>query len=100
MYKNYEVLVAVEIKNLKNKSLFDKHLKKEGLKEIEGEEFVYQGYASTSIFNTKAFVQDAIKKALKKGENFQECKMILWLGDNPPESFKFDISNNEFIKAR
>jgi len=96
----YDVLVVLDVEALEDKVSFDKHLRREGLKEIEGEEFAYQGKASTPIFHTRAFVQDAVKKALKKGKGFQECKMMMWLGENPPESFLFDKDREEFREAR
>ncbi len=92
----YDVLVVVEVKNLKDKESFDKHLRREGLKEVENEEFAYMGKASTPIFHTRAFVQDAVKKALKKGKSFEDCKMMIWLGENPPEGFFYDKKESEF----
>jgi len=92
----YDVLVVVEVKNLKDKESFDKHLRREGLKEVENEEFAYMGKASTPLLNTMAFVQDAVKKALKKGKDFDECKMAMWLGESEPKSFVYDKKDSEF----
>ncbi len=96
MGKEYDVLVVVEVENLEDKTSFDKHLRREGLKEIEGEEFAYIGKASTPLLNTMAFVQDAVKKALKKGKDFNECKMAMWLGESGPKSFVYNKTEEEF----
>ena len=94
--QEYDVLVVVDVVGLEDKVSFDKHLRREGLKEVEGEEFAYIGKSSTPIPNTLAFVQDALKKALKKGKSFQECKMGVWLGENPPVGFVYDKEKDEF----
>ena len=100
MSKEYEVLVVVEVENLKDKVAFDKYLKKEGLVEIEGEEFAYKGVSSTPLFHTRAFLEDtfkkALKKALKKGKNFDNFKMIVQLGENPLEVYKYNKEKESF----
>jgi len=96
--QEYDVLVVVDVVGLEDKVSFDKHLRREGLKEVEGEEFAYIGKSSTPIPNTLAFVQDALKKALKKGKSFQECKMGVWLGESISKSFIFEKNDDEFIE--
>jgi len=91
--KEYEVLVVVDIKNLEDKNSFDKYLRREGLKEVDGEKFAYKGISSTPIFNTRAFIYDVIKKALQRGKNFDECKMIIQFGENRLEAYKYDKDN-------
>ncbi len=96
MSKEYDVLVVVEVKNLEDKAAFDKYLKKEGLIEIDGEEFAYKGVSSTPLFNTRAFLEDVFKKALKKGKSFDSFKMIVQLGDNPLEVYKYNKEEESF----
>lgn len=96
MSKEYDVLVVVEVKNLEDKKAFDKYLKKEGLIEIEGEEYAYKGVSSTPLFNTRAFLEDTFKKALKKGGNFDEFKMVVQLGENPLEVYKYNKETKSF----
>ena len=96
MSKEYDVLVVVEVENLKDKAAFDKYLKKEGLVEIEGEEFAYKGVSTTPLFNTRAFLEDVFKKALKKGKNFDNFKMVVQLGDNPLEIYKYNKETKSF----
>jgi len=96
MSKEYDVLVVVEVENLEDKAAFDKYLKKEGLVEIEGEEFAYKGVSSTPLFNTKAFLEDTFKKALKKGKSFDNFKMIVQLGDNPMEVYRYNKEKESF----
>ncbi len=88
--KEYKVFVVIDIKNLEDKNSFDKYLKREGLKEIKGERFAYEGISSTPIFSTRAFIFDVVKKALKKGKGFNECKMIIKLGENQLEAYRYD----------
>ena len=96
MSKEYEVVVVVEVENLEDKKVFDKYLKKEGLKEIEGEEFAYKGVSSTPLFHTRAFLEDTFKKALKKGKSFDSFKMIVQLGENPLEVYKYNKERKSF----
>ncbi len=96
MSKEYEVVVVVEVENLEDKKAFDKYLKKEGLKEIEGEEFAYKGVSSTPLFHTRAFLEDTFKKALKKGKSFDSFKMIVQLGENPLEVYKYNKERKSF----
>lgn len=96
MSKEYDVLVVVEVENLEDKEAFDKYLKKEGLVEIDSEEFAYKGISSTPLFNTRAFLEDVLKKALKKGKSFDSFKMIVQLGDNPLEVYKYNKEKESF----
>jgi serine kinase of HPr protein (carbohydrate metabolism regulator) len=96
MSKEYDVLVVVEVKNLEDKKAFDKYLKKEGLLEIEGEEYAYKGVSSTPLFNTRAFLEDTFKKALKKAGNFDEFKMVVQLGENPLEVYRYNKEKKSF----
>ncbi len=96
MSKEYDVLVVVEVENLEDKAAFDKYLKREGLVEIEGEEFAYKGVSATPLFNTRAFLEDVFKKALKKGKGFDNFKMIVQLGENPLEIYKYNKETKSF----
>ncbi len=98
--KEYEVIIVVDIKNLEDKNSFDNYLGREGLKKIKGENFVYEGISSTPVFNTRAFIFDVVKKALQKGKNFDKCKMIIKLGKNQLEWYKYDKESHFFVEAK
>ena len=44
-----KVILIVEVEGLEDKSIFEKHLKKEGFTPVENEEFAYDG-DTTHIF--------------------------------------------------
>ena len=93
MKKEYDVVVVVSVDELGDKEAFDKHLRREGLREIDGEPFAYKGVSSTPIINTRAYLADVFKKALKKAGNFKNFSMIVQLGDNPMEVYKYKDLN-------
>jgi len=96
MGKEYDVLVVVEVKDMEDKVAFDKYLKKEGFTEIKDEPYAYKGVSSTPLFNTRAFLEDTFKKALKKAKNFDEFKMVVQLGENPLEIYKYNKEKRSF----
>ena len=93
----YEVVVVVDIQGLKDINRFEKYLKKYGLDKLEGEESAYIGKSSTSVFNTRAFILDTLKKALFKGGGAAFFGIVMQLGDNPMERYLFNIEKNNFI---
>ncbi len=97
MTKEYDVLVVVDVEKLKDKKVFDKYLRREGLKEVDGEEFAYLGKSSTPLFHTRAFIHDTLKKALKKVGDFKRCHIVIQLGENPPEGYRYDKEREEFM---
>ena len=50
-----EVVVLLDVGGLEDKEKFEKHVKKEGFKAIEGEDFVYTAHSTTTTFSTKAY---------------------------------------------
>jgi len=54
------VTLVIDVQGLKDKSIFDKHLSKEGFTLIKDEDFAYKGTAHTHLFNTRAYIMDVI----------------------------------------
>lgn len=90
-----EVLVLLEIQNLENKEVFEKHLNKEGFLTVPDEDFVYTGESSTTTFATKAYILEVFKKALQK-TNFGKCKMVFLLNETPYPAYIYDKNTNDF----
>lgn len=83
-----KVLLVVDIVGLKDVDTFNKHLKKEGFKQIKGENFAYEGEAHTHLYNTRAYIIDVVSKGLAKS-NFTDCKIIFQIGENPMETYTY-----------
>ncbi len=91
-----KVVLVVDIVGLKDANNFNKHLKKEGFKQIEGEDFAYEGEAHTHIFNTRAYITEVVSKGLAKID-FSDCKIIFQIGENPMETYVYNKSKKDFI---
>ncbi|MDZ7818046.1 MAG: hypothetical protein U5K55_05260 [Aliarcobacter sp.] len=61
-----EVLVLLDVGGLEDKEKFEKHIKKEGFKLVEGEDFVYTAQSSTTTFSTKAYILEVFQKRSSK----------------------------------
>lgn len=90
-----KVILIVEVEDLKDKTVFEKHLKKEGFTPIEGEVFAYEGDTTTHMFSTRAFILEVVEKGLKKS-GFLTCKIIFQVGENAMEAYLFDQANDTF----
>jgi len=90
-----KVILIVEVSELEDKVLFERYLKKEGFTPIDGEDFAYEGDTTTHINNTKAFILNVVKAGLKKTE-FEKCKIIFQIGENPMEAYQFNKKEDEF----
>jgi hypothetical protein len=90
-----EVVLIVEAVGLKDKEVFDKHLKKEGFSPIPDEAFAYQGTTTTHMFSTRAFILEVVEKGLKKS-GFDTCKIIFQVGENPMEAYLFHHEKDSF----
>jgi hypothetical protein len=90
------VTLVVDAQGLKNKSIFDKHLKKEGLALVADEDFAYEGVAHTHLFNTRAYIMDVISTGLGKS-GFDNCKIMFQVGENPMEVYRYNHENGTFI---
>ena len=97
--KDIEVLIILEVKNLENKEIFEKHIKKEGFLVVEDENFVYAGTSSTTTFATKAYILEVFKKALQK-TNFLSCDMIFLLNETPYPAYVYDKTTNDFEEIK
>ncbi|MDD3324608.1 MAG: hypothetical protein PHN38_05770 [Sulfurospirillaceae bacterium] len=90
-----QVILIVDVVDLKDRLIFEKHLKKEGFTPVGGEVSTYEGKATTHLFSTRAFILEVVEKGLKKS-GFESCKIIFQVGNNPLEAYRFDISKDCF----
>ncbi|MBL3520553.1 hypothetical protein ACNSOP_06245 [Aliarcobacter lanthieri] len=90
-----DVLVLLEVEELKNIEIFEKHIKKEGFKKVEDEEFVYTGSSTTTTFSTKAYILEVFKKGLQKS-GFNSANLIFLLNETPYPPYYYDKNTNEF----
>lgn len=84
-----DVLVLIDIKDLENKEIFEKHIVKEGFKVVADEDFVYTGESSTSNFATKAYILEVFSKAIQKS-SCEKCSMIFLLNETPYPSYSYN----------
>jgi len=91
------VVLVVDVTKLKDKEIFNKHLKKEGFVPIKGEPFAYNGEAHTHLFNTRAYILEVVSKALGK-TYFDSCKIMFQIGDNPMEVYVYNKEKNDFLE--
>jgi len=90
-----KVLLVIDIQDLSDKVVFDKHLKKEGFSPVASEEYAYSGDTSTHLNSTRAYILDVVTMGLKKS-SFSTCKIIFQVGDNKLEAFAFNKIENYF----
>ncbi len=96
MTEQIELLVLLDIGNLKDKERFEKHLKKEGFKIVEGESFVYTAKSSTTLFATKAYILEVFKVGLQKIDFNAEANLIFLLNETPYPPYYFDKRTRSF----
>jgi len=94
-----QVVLVTHIEGLKDQTIFEKHLKKEGLTPIVDEPFSYEGTTSTHLFSTRAFILEVVEKGLKKS-GFFACKLMFQVGNNPMEAYVFDTLQDAFVEAK
>ena len=90
-----EVLVLLDVGGLEDKEKFDKHVKKEGFKAVDGEDFVYTANSTTTTFSTKAYILEVFKKGLLKN-NLNDANLIFLLNETPYPTYYFDKNTNDF----
>ncbi|QNA70435.1 hypothetical protein FA592_14155 [Sulfurospirillum diekertiae] len=89
------VILIVEVEGLNEKTVFEKHLNKEGFTPIPNEVFAYEGNTTTHMFSTRAFILEVVEKGLKKS-GFESCRIIFQVGENPMEAYLFDHEKDTF----
>ena len=94
-----DVLIILEVTNLENKEVFEKHIVKEGFELVEGENFVYTGKSSTTTFSTKAYILEVFKVGLQK-TNFEACNLIFLLNETPYPAYVYDKNTNSFEEIK
>jgi hypothetical protein len=95
-----EVLVLLDIRELKDKERFEKHVKKEGFKIVEYENFVYTGKSTTTLFATKAFILEVFKVGLQKANFDGDANLIFLLNETPYPAYYYDKTTKEFELAK
>lgn len=90
-----EVLILLEIKNLGDKEVFEKHIKREGFVVVPDESYVYTGESSTTTFATKAYILEVFKKGLDK-TTFDECSLVFLLNETPYPPYHYDTTTKDF----
>ncbi|WP_051906783.1 MULTISPECIES: hypothetical protein [unclassified Sulfurospirillum] len=93
-----KVILIVDVEGLKEKVVFEKHLKKEGFTPIEGESFAYEGNTTTHLFSTRAFILEVVEKGLLKS-GFASCKLMFQVGENKMEAYVYDTLHQTFEEA-
>lgn len=94
-----ELIVILDVVGLEDKEIFEKHVKKEGFKVVEEEEFVYTAKSSTTTFATKAYILEIFKKGLQK-TNFESCNMVFLLNETPYPPYFYDKTTNDFEEVK
>lgn len=94
--KQIELLVLLDVTPLEDKEKFEKHLKKEGFKTVENENFVYTAKSSTTTFATKAYILEVFKVGLQKVNFDGEANLVFLLNETPYPAYYFDKNTNEF----
>lgn len=89
------VVLIVDVEGLKDKVVFEKHLKKEGFTPIPEEAFAYEGNTTTHLFSTRAFILEVVEKGLQKS-GFLTCKIMFQVGENPMEAYVYDTLHQIF----
>jgi len=95
METQVEALVLLDVSGLEDKQKFEKHVKKEGFEVVEGEEFVYTGKSSTTLFSTKAYILEVFKKGLQKTV-FKNANLVFLLNETPYPPYYYDNTTKEF----
>jgi hypothetical protein len=93
------VVLVTQIEALKDKDIFERHLKKEGFTPVVNEPFTYEGNTTTHLFSTRAFILEVVEKGLKKS-GFLTCKIIFQVGKNPMEAYVFDTLQDSFTEVK
>lgn len=94
-----EVLVLLDVAGLEDKEKFEKHVKKEGFKIVEGENFVYTAQSSTTTFSTKAYILEVFKKGLQKN-SFTDANLVFLLNETPYPPYYYDRKTNDFEELK
>lgn len=95
MEEKMDVLVLLDVGALEDKEKFDKHVRREGFKAVEGEDFVYTAQSSTTTFATKAYILEVFKKGLQKNK-FSDANLIFLLNETPYPAYFYDKNTNQF----
>lgn len=94
-----DVLVILDVINLEDKEIFEKHVIKEGFKVVPDEEFVYTATSTTTTFSTKAYILEVFKKGLQK-TSFENANMVFLLNETPYPPYIYDKTTNDFEEAK
>ncbi len=94
-----DVLVLLEVENLEDKAVFEKHVVKEGFEIVPEEPFVYSGKSTTTMFSTKAYILEVFKKGLQK-TSFESASLVFLLNETPYPPYVYDKTTNDFEEVK
>ncbi len=94
-----EVLIVLDVSELKDKEKFERYVKREGFKIVEGEEYVYAGESTTSAFSTMAYILDVFKTGLQKVE-FLDANLTFLLNETPFPTYYYDKDTKCFEEVK
>lgn len=95
MAEGIELLVLLDVSGLEDVEKFEKHVKKEGFKLVEGESHVYTANSSTTTFSTKAYILEVFKKGLEKS-GFIDANLVFLLNETPYPPYYYDKETKDF----
>ncbi len=95
-----ELLVLLDVSDLKDKERFEKHLKREGFKMVEGENFVYTAHSSTTLFGTKAYILEVFAKGLQKVSFCGDANLVFLLNETPYPPYYYDKNTKCFEEVK
>ncbi len=94
-----ELLVLLDVSNIQDKQRFEKHLRKEGFKVVEEENFVYTAKSSTTTFATKAYILEVFAKGLQK-VGFGDANLVFLLNETPYPPYYYDKNTKCFEEVK
>jgi len=94
--KREEVILVVNMPDLGDKEVFEKHLKREGFRPIENEPFSYLGETDTPKVNTVLYIFSAIERAMQKSGT-SSGSIIFQIGQYPMEAYRYDKKEIRFV---
>ena len=90
-----DLLVVMDVKNLRNKDLFEKHLQQEGFELVPNEKYTYQAKSTTTTFATKAYILNAFAQGLQK-TTFDRCQIAFLLNETMYPTYIYDKKTHSF----
>lgn len=99
MADTIDLIVLLDVSGLVDVEKFEKHVKKEGFKLVEGEQHVYTATSTTTTFATKAYILEVFKKGLQKA-GFDDANLVFLLNETPYPPYYYDKETNDFEEVK